>query len=358
MTARQQLGRLLPLVLLVVLVIAGLRGLVPAARWNGPLKADGVAIGIALEVIFCALLVLVRTREAAARREAGSGPYVPRADQDIEPPRALRFTLTSVLTACIIGIAVVLLTDLHLHFFDNKPAKLPPPLKKLKPPVSPSPKSGGGGGSLHIPLGPILYGLLIIAIVAAVVVSIWWSTRLRRPATPLVIEDASADELRAAVAEGRAALAAIDDARAAIIACYVAMERRLADRGTARGAADTPDELLARAVAAGAVRGGAAGRLTALFYEARFSTHPLGAGQRDAASAALDELAVELAAKPNPAAKPAAAAAGQPGEAVPGRAGKGGAAPGEAGPGEVGPGEAGSGEAGPVGQSRPGGGWV
>jgi hypothetical protein len=76
------------------------------------------------------------------------------------------------------------------------------------------------------------------------------------------------------------------------------MERRLAERGTARGAADTPDELLARAVAAGAVRGGAAGRLTTLFYEARFSTHPLGAEQRDAASAALDELAAELAARP------------------------------------------------------------
>ena len=48
MTARQQLARLLPLVLLVVLVIAGLRGVVPAARWNGPLKADGVAIGMQL----------------------------------------------------------------------------------------------------------------------------------------------------------------------------------------------------------------------------------------------------------------------------------------------------------------------
>ena len=30
------------------------------------------------------------------------------------------------------------------------------------------------------------------------------------------------------------------------------------------------------------------------FYEARFSSHPLGSGQRDAAKAALDELAVEL----------------------------------------------------------------
>jgi hypothetical protein len=337
MTARQQIARLLPLVLLVVLVIAGLRGVVPAPRWNGPLKADGVAIGVALEVIFCTLLVLVRFREAAARRVAGSGPHVPTAEQDIEPPRALRFTLTSVLTACILGIAALLLTELHLHFF-GKPAKLPP-VSTAKPPTPPPPpKSGGGGGSLHIPLGPILYALLIIAIVAAVVVSIWWSTRLRRPAAPLVIDDMSADELREAVAEGRAALAAIDDARAAIIACYVAMERRLAERGTARGAADTPDELLAKAVAAGAVRGGAAGRLTALFYEARFSTHPLGAGQRDAASAALDELAAELAAKPDPAAKPAAAAASQPGGA-----GQGGADPGGAGT---------------DGQSRPGGGWV
>src|SRR5258708_34009754 len=108
------------------------------------------------------------------------------------------------------------------------------------------------------------------------------------------------------------------------------MERSRADRGTARTVADTPDELLARAVAAGTVRGAAAGRLTALFYEARFSTHPLGAGQRDAASAALDELADELAAKPAP------AAASQPGKSGPGAAGPGGPSPGGGGAGGAG----------------------
>jgi hypothetical protein len=297
MTARQQIARLLPLVLLIVLVIAGLRGVVPAPRWNGPLKAYGLAIGIVLEVVFGALLLVVRSREATARRAASARPY-DRADEekDVEPPQALRFTLRYVLSACMIGVAIVIITDLHLHFFAN--SRLP---KQSVPKVSHPPKpppGGGGGGGIQIPLGPILYGLLIVVIVAAVVVSIWWSTRLRRPAAPLVIEDVSTEELREAVQEGRAALARIDDARAAIIACYVAMERSLADRGTARGAADTPDELLARAVAAGVVRGGAAGRLTELFYEARFSTHPVGAGQRDAASAALDELAGELAAKP------------------------------------------------------------
>jgi hypothetical protein len=296
MTARQQIARLLPLVLLVVLVIAGLRGVVAAPGWNGPLKAYGTAIGIALEVVFGALLLVVLRRDAAARRAAESRPYDATAEADIEPPQALRFMLKYLLTVCLLGVAAVLLTDLHLHFF-AKPTRLPPQISKLKRSLPPQLKTGGGG-SVHIPVGPILYTLLIIAIVAAVVVSIWWSTRLRRPAAPLVIEDVSTEELREAVNEGRAALAGIDDARAAIIACYVAMEGRLADRGTARGAADTPDELLGRAVASGIVRGGAAGRLTSLFYEARFSTHPLGAGQRDAASAALDELAGELAARP------------------------------------------------------------
>jgi hypothetical protein len=59
--------------------------------------------------------------------------------------------------------------------------------------------------------------------------------------------------------------------------------------------ADTPDELLARATASGLVHGSAAARLTALFYEARFSSHPLDRRQRDAAEQALDELAAALA---------------------------------------------------------------
>ena len=321
MTARQQIARLLPLGLLVVLVIAGLRGAVPAPGWNGPLRAYGTPIGIGLEVLCGALLIMVRVRVRAARRAAERRPYTAEV-RDIEPAAALRYTLSYVLGLCVIAIAVVLISNLHLHFFTAHKGQGPPPPPKLKVPLRSS-GPGGGGSTFHIPLGPILYGLLIVALVAAVAISIWWSTRLRRPAVPLVIEDVSTEELREAVAEGRAALAGIDDARAAIIACYVAMERSLAERGAARAAADTPDELLTRAVAAGVVRGGAAGRLTALFYEARFSTHPLGSGQRDAARAALDELAAELSERSSTAA------------------------------GLAGPGQAGTAQ-----QPRPGGGWV
>jgi len=308
MTARQQIARLLPLVLLVVLVIAGLRGTVSAPRWTGPLRADGVAIGLALELVFGAVLIVISRRNSAARRVAEAQPYTGDV-KEIEPAEALRFTLRYVLVIAMIAIGVVLISDLHLHFF-IKPHPLP--AHKTTHTAPPRVGGGGGGGGFNLPLGPILYGLLIAVLVAAVVISVWWSSRLRRPAAPLVIEDVDTEELEAAVAQGRAALQAIDDARAAIIACYVAMERSLAERGTARDAADTPDELLARAVAAGLVRGSAAGKLTGLFYEARFSTHPMSAEQRDAARTALDEISAELAAiSAARAAQAAAAAAGQ-----------------------------------------------
>src|ERR1700678_1213411 len=117
MTARQQIARLLPLVLLVVLVIAGLRGAVPAPRWNGPLRADGIAIGIVLEIIFGVALLAVRRRGAAADPRAAAALPYDATQHDIQPPQALRFTLRYVLSACMIAVAVVMLTDLHLHFF-------------------------------------------------------------------------------------------------------------------------------------------------------------------------------------------------------------------------------------------------
>ena len=97
---------------------------------------------------------------------------------------------------------------------------------------------------------------------------------------------------------GQAALHEIDDARLAIIACYVAMEQSLAKAGAARAAAETPDELLDRAATAGLVHGAEAARLTTLFYEARYSTHPLPDERRDEARRALEVLAASLSRPP------------------------------------------------------------
>jgi len=290
MTARQQLARLLPLALLVVLAIVGLRGAAPVLRWNGPLRAQGVAIGIALEVVLGVLLVITVRRDRAERRAAAARPYS-EADEEIGVPAALRFALRWLLGGGMVAIAAVLISNLHLHFF-IKPHPLP---------VRPAPLRGRQTTAprrqlpvYHFPIGAVLYTLLVLVIVAAVAISLWWAARQLRPALPAaILDEADAEELREAVESGRQAFAELDDARAAIIACYLAMERSLADQGAARGVADTPDELLARVVSAGIVRGAGARRLTGLFYEARFSTHPLGRAERDAASAALDELAAE-----------------------------------------------------------------
>jgi Domain of unknown function (DUF4129) len=278
----------LPLTLLVILGLAGLRGAVTVPRWNGPLRHDGPAIGLALEVILGVLLVLT-----IRRRSRATGGGVPVNDVAAK----LRGILTVVLGAGMIAVAVAIVLTLHLHLggrVQPAPTISVKPIPKRTPLPSQGPQPGAG---FHVPFTVILYVLLVVVLVAAVLLSVWWSRRFRPSfsgkTSGFLAEDP--EDLREAVESGRLALRAVDDARAAIIACYVAMETSLAERGAARAVADTPDELLARARASGLVRGTAAARLTALFYEARFSSHPLGRGQRDAAEQALDELAAALA---------------------------------------------------------------
>lgn len=282
----------LPLALLIILGLAGLRGAVAAPKWSGSVRHDGVAIGLALEVILGVLLLLTyRRRSRAARAAVFSSVPV----NDVAAK--LRGVLIVVLGASMIAVAVAIVESLHLRVQvaqRNQPISLLGPRHRLNPTAKPPPAA-----SSHFPLAVSLYVLLVVLLAAAVLLSIWWARRFgRRPSFggrhgDVIAEDP--EDLREAVESGRSALRTVDDARAAIIACYVAMENSLAERGAARAVADTPDELLARATTSGLVRGTAATRLTALFYEARFSSHPLGRGQRDAAEQALDELAAALA---------------------------------------------------------------
>ena len=277
----------LPLTLLIILGLAGLRGVLAQPHWNGPLRHDGLAIGFTLEAIFGVLLVITIRRRSASLNAATVNPVAVK----------LRGVLIVALAAGMAAVAVVMIVGLHLHLFS--PVAVQPPVREKG--KLPTPKLPSGPSlhlvTFHVAVAALLYALLIVVLLAGVVLSVWWARRLR-PAIGaredgFIAEDP--EELREAVESGRSALRALDDARAAIIACYAAMENSLAERGAARAAADTPDELLARATDSGLVRGTAAARLTALFYEARFSSHPLDRGQRDAAEQALDELAAALA---------------------------------------------------------------
>ncbi|HEY2204929.1 MAG TPA: DUF4129 domain-containing protein, partial [Pseudonocardia sp.] len=106
--------------------------------------------------------------------------------------------------------------------------------------------------------------------------------------------DAEAEAVARAVAAGQAAVhdRTIVDPREAIVACFAAMEGALTGVGgdVRPRAADTPEEVLLRGIEGSSLPETPARDLLRLFHEARFSSHPMGDPDREAADRALDEI--------------------------------------------------------------------
>jgi MYXO-CTERM domain-containing protein len=153
------------------------------------------------------------------------------------------------------------------------------------------------GAAGHTPPGsswPVLV-LLAVGVLAAGVLAAY---RRRRPVVPAARELADpAPDLAGALAAGARAVHSEPDPRAAIIGCYAAMERTLADAGSPAQAADTPAEVLARATADGLVRSTWAGTLTGLFRRARYSSQPMTEADRVTAMGALAQVRADLGAE-------------------------------------------------------------
>ena len=271
--------------LLLLSVIAGIGAASPAVTGLGPWRHHGLALGIGLEVVLAGLQVALAI---AARRTRAAG----------HPAAAVRQALHWVIAVAMVVIVVIAVVNhvgnkhgnviQRVIFGRHKSASRKPP--KL-------PRGVRGFAVVHA--NYILYGLIAVIVLAAIatcVILVMRAGTHARRAGGYVDEAAEpeGDTLRQAVDSGRAALQTVDDARAAIIACYAAMEGSLASAGAARAATETPDELLTRAVASGLIHGHAAAVLTRLFYEARFSTHPIDPAARDVARQSLDAIAAEL----------------------------------------------------------------
>jgi Domain of unknown function (DUF4129) len=264
--------------LLLLIVIAGIRAAGPAAGGSGPWRQDALAIGIGLEVALGLLQIALAIR---VRRSPGAGHLATVLRSWVRALAALvMIAIVAVAVGNLIGTRAAP-TRVQRIIAGKTPKQKVPKLPKTPALSAPN-------------LGYILFALVVLAAIVACVVLL---TRLRRSAPGGYAGELpgdETDELRRAVESGRTALRAVDDARAAIIACYLAMERSLARAGTARTMAETPDELLGRAAAAGLIHGSAAARLTGLFYEARFSSHVLPASAKDDASQALATISAEL----------------------------------------------------------------
>jgi hypothetical protein len=266
--------------LLLVVVLAGVRAARPADTGTGPWHRDVLPLVVALELVLAALLIALWL---VGRRRPKPG----------YPAGVLR---AGLLRAIPIGMVTVVVLAALSHLQprpSHRTQTTPPAAPKLATPRGLKSAAAQNTEAVTYFLYALLALLLLVAIVACVVIL------LRRvpagPAGDAVLPVDDDESLREAIESGRRALRTFDDAQAAIIACYVAMEASLASAGTARGAAETPDELLERASRSGLLRGGAAGRLTALFYEARYSSHALPASAREEAAEALDAISAELA---------------------------------------------------------------
>ena len=234
-----------------------------------------VTEGVAL-VAFVLVLAMARPRRK------------PKADDD-EPPR-LPFPWWAKTLAVLAAVAVMV-TPLAVLL-----------TRKTRPRTA-GPQARAGGrprrrprlpATAHGSPWPLLAGMLIaLALLLALTA---WSRRTRRRAVGPPRDQARL-ALGQSLAAGRAALAGTltpRDPRAAIIACYAAMERGFAAAGSAPAAADTPAEVLARAAGAGLVRSGSAARMAGLFRRARYSSEPMTSADSAAAASALDQMQADL----------------------------------------------------------------
>lgn len=288
-------SRFLLAVLLLLVTIAGIRAAAPPARTDFAGRPVLIATACALEAVLAGLLIALRWR----RTPAGGSESPP------GPAARLRGLLSATIVTCLIIVPLAVLIAISANLRRRGPFR--PPTRAAPRGARPVPSHRlrpGHGASVGPDVRYLLVALLAAAIIVAVIV-IWRRSRgLARPGrlTEPPEDTSTPAELARAVDSGRVALRELDDARSAIIRCYLAMEASLAEAGAARGAAETPDELLGRAVTAGLVDAVPAGALTALFYEARFSTHPMPMSRRDEAEQALGDLAAALPAAVPPAA--------------------------------------------------------
>jgi hypothetical protein len=116
----------------------------------------------------------------------------------------------------------------------------------------------------------------------------------RAAGQPAGDEPELADEVRDAVRAGLADLDAGGDARRAVIACWLRLERVAAAAGTPRLAADTPADLVARLLAAHRVSDPALRRLADAYRLARYAPAEIGDELAATAQHALRDLAGQL----------------------------------------------------------------
>ncbi len=312
-------GRVVALIVLLIIVAAALRGYFPAND-RGPLAAAGgnraamifviAALAGTLTLMTVAVIARMRDPRAALPTAAELPEMVGRGKGGRPSWRVVLIGLAVVVAWLVIAMMLA-----HLFAPQAVTPPAPPPESGASPPSHaatpppppqrPTEDTGDMVGTLLVAAVPML-----LIIVAAAIINT--RRRWRTPAPGAVADDyaespAPAQESELLVRAAEVGLAEMADLsrepREAIIACYAAMERELANvPATAPQDFDTPTEVLARAVQHHALHPDNAVQLVNLFEEARFSPHVMNEGHREVAvrvlRLVLDELASQASGSP------------------------------------------------------------
>jgi len=307
-------GRVIGLIVLLIVVDAALRGYLPAPG-HAPRGEPGssraglmivvAALGVTLVLLVVAVIARLRDPRAAAPNAAGHLPEMLRTGKG-RP--SLRVVLIG-LGVMVAWLLIVMLLDRLLAVHGVVPSG-PAPDTSAPPSghgTAPSPQQQHPHDNTADMAG-ILLAAAIPMLLLTVAGTVVMSRRRWRAATPAAITEpdvafpAPATRSESLVRAAERGLAEMTDLsrepREAIIACYAAMERELANvPGAVPQDFDTPTEVLARAVERHALHADNAVQLVNLFAEARFSPHVMNEGHRDIAVRVLRVVLDELSAR-------------------------------------------------------------
>ena len=301
-------GRVVAVIVLLIVIAASLRGYLPgvdrAARRGPPDSPASLVYVIAMlsvSVVIVGVAIIVRLRDPRRAAPSASGLSERFSDGRGRPTWRVLVIGAAVLVAWL--LAVWLLSHFVTLNIGGQPPAAPPstapaPGTNASRPPQP-PDVGADRDVLHYLIAATA-ALIVLIVVGAV-----FAARRRRVEEPPTVgaemprPPTAPSTSESLVRAAEVGLAEIGDRsrepRAAIIACYAAMERELSRvPGAVPQDFDTPTEVLARAVENHALHVDNAAELVNLFEEARFSPHVMSEAHRESALGVLQLVLADL----------------------------------------------------------------
>jgi hypothetical protein len=301
-------GRVVAVIVLLIVIAASLRGYLPgvdrAARRGPPDSPASLVYVIAMlsvSVVIVGVAIIVRLRDP--RRAAPSASGLPERFSDGRGRPTWRVLVIGAAVLVAWLLAVWLLSHFVTLNIGGQPPAAPPstapaPGTNASRPPQP-PDVGADRDVLHYLIAATA-ALIVLIVVGAV-----FAARRRRVEEPPTVgaemprPPTAPSTSESLVRAAEVGLAEIGDRsrepRAAIIACYAAMERELSRvPGAVPQDFDTPTEVLARAVENHVLHVDNAAELVNLFEEARFSPHVMSEAHRESALGVLQLVLADL----------------------------------------------------------------